>query len=252
LSAETGEFVVVPPGDRAALDAALNGDGSTVFVASLDAVPWPTQETLAAALASATLRPRIVASTIADPDVLVDEGRLLRSLSEAFAGSIVRVPPLRERRSDIPILVKAFIEELCRLNGLPPLTVAPEAMTALETHPWPGNVAQLRGAVEAAVILATDGVVRLSNLPPDLFGDARPTEAEGLAGRRFREAKRSVVGTFERAYLADLLKRNQGNVTGAADQSGMLRSALQRLLRKHGLHSADFRRLRGPGDSDLS
>jgi two-component system response regulator AtoC/two-component system nitrogen regulation response regulator NtrX len=229
------------------LDAALTESRGTVFLASLERLAWPAQEALAAALAGATTRPRVVASTAMDPHLAAGEGRLSRALVAAFAGSIVRVPPLRERPSDIAVLVRTFIEELRRLNGLPPIAVAPEAMVALEEYGWPGNVRQLRGAVESAVILATDGTVRATNLPEYVVGDAGSTGVKVRAGGRFREAKRLVVDVFERSYLEDLLKRHGGNVTGAAEQSGMLRSALQRLLRKHELHSADFRRGGEPG-----
>lgn len=240
-SLEPGSFVVVSPEDLRGFDAALAAESGTVFLESIEALPWNKQEELAEAIARKTVRPRVVASLVIDPALAAEGGRLVRSLAAAFAGSVVRVPPLRERRPDIAILATAFVEELRRLNGLPPLALAPETLRALEGYPWPGNVGQLRGAVEAAVILAAGGSVRPTDLPAYVFAAARPVEREGFAQRRFREAKRSVVDDFERAYLAEILKHHRGNVTSAADQSGMLRSALQRLLRKHGLHSADFR-----------
>jgi DNA-binding NtrC family response regulator len=239
ISQEAGSFVVVPAGDRPALDAALNEARGTLFLPSIDNLTWPAQEALAVALGSAITRPRVAASVGADPRRAADEGRLFPGLVAAFGDSIVTVPPLRDRRSDIAVLVRAFIEELRGLNRLPPLEVAPEALAALERCAWPGNARQLRSAVESAVILASDGTVRLRDLPEDVLGDAG---LRGHAPRRFREAKRLVVEAFEHSYLEDLLKRHGGNVTGAAEQSGMLRSALQRLLRKHELHSADFRR----------
>ncbi len=247
LSSGSDPFVVVDPADRAAFDAALTGARGTLFVPSIENLPWPAQEALAASLAAKMTRPRVVASIGIDPRVAADEGRLSPSLLAAFDGSIVHVPALRERRSDIPILVQSFVEELRRLNGLPALTVAPEAMSALESHAWHGNVGQLRNAVESAVILASDGTVRDENLPEFVAAAAGASRPGVRADRRFRDAKRSVVEAFERSYLEDLMKRHDGNVTGAAETSGMLRSALQRLLRKHTLHSADFRlRASGP------
>ena len=241
ISKEAGAFMVVPPGDRKALAAALSDSAGTVFLPSLERLAWPEQEALTAALGSASTRVRVAASIGIDPARAVEEGRLSSGLLGAFEGTSVPVPSLRERRIDIAALVAKFIEELRGLNRLPPLVVEPAAMAAFERHPWPGNVAQLRGAVESAVMLASDGVVRLKDLPDAVRGDAS-TAADGLvANRRFREAKRVVVEAFERRYLEELLKRHGGNVTGAAEHSGMLRSALQRLLRKHELHSADFR-----------
>jgi DNA-binding NtrC family response regulator len=245
LSHEKGPFVVVPSGDREALDAALAQNGGTVFVAPLEQLAWPAQEALAVALSQKRMRPRVVASTDLDPQAAAAEGRLSPALVAAFGAATVRVPPLRERRADIAVLARTFIEELRRLNRLPPLTVAPEALTALEGYAWPGNVRQLRGAVESALILATDGSVRVKDLPEYVHGSPGPADGSSAAAARFREAKRLVVDAFERAYLEDLLKRHAGNVTGAAEHSGMLRSALQRLLRKHELHSADYR-LRAP------
>jgi DNA-binding NtrC family response regulator len=247
LSSEPGSFVVVPSGGGPGLDAALAQGRGTVFVPSLEQLPWPAQESLAAALAATTILPRVVASSSVDPHLAAEEGRLSRTLVAAFEGSIVRVPPLRERPSDVALLVRTFIEELRLLNGLPPLAVDPDALSALERYGWPGNVLQLRGAVESALILATGGTLRAKDLPEHVTGAARLSSAEARADRRFREAKRSVVDAFERAYLQDLLERHGGNVTGAAEQAGMLRSALQRLLRRHELHSADFRRGGGPG-----
>lgn len=241
LSHEKADFVVVPAADREALDAALTQGVGTVFLAPLEQLAWPAQEALATALSERRIRPRVVASTAVDPQIAAAEGRLSPALVAAFGDAIVRVPPLRERRSDIAVLVRTFIEELCRLNRLPPLAVAPEALTALERFGWPGNVLQLRSAVESAVILATDGTVRVKDLPEYVLRPAGLAEADLRALSRFREAKRLVVDAFERSYLEDLLKRHAGNVTGAAEQSGMLRSALQRLLRKHELRSADFR-----------
>jgi DNA-binding NtrC family response regulator len=241
LSHEKGEFVGVPTGDREALDAALAQGGGTVFVAPLEQLSWQAQEALAASLSGGRIKPRVVASTDVDPQRAAEGSRLSPALVAAFGAATVRVPPLRERRADIAVLARTFVEELCRLNRLPPLTVAPEVLTALERYAWPGNVSQLRGAVESAVILATDGSIRVKDLPDYVLRPEGLGAADVDASARFREAKRLVVDAFERSYLEDLLKRHAGNVTGAAEHSGMLRSALQRLLRKHELHSADFR-----------
>jgi len=213
----------------------------TLFVPSIERLSWPAQEALAAALPSGSIGVRWTASTSLDPEVAVDEGRLSRALVAAFGGAVVRVPPLRQHASDIAVLARSFIEELCQLNGLAPIALAPEAMTALEGFAWPGNVRQLRSAIESSVILAQDGWIRGKDLPEFLRAPSAFDAPAARADRRFRDAKRSVVEAFERSYLEDLLRRHGGNVTGAAEQSGMLRSALQRLLRKHELHSADFR-----------
>ena len=164
------------------------------------------------------------------------------ALVAAVGDAIIRVPSLRERPEDIPVLARAFVDGLRRLNGLPPIALEGATIAALERYAWPGNVKELRDVVETAVILAADGIVRARDLPGPLRGAETGATPGVRADRRFRAAKRAVVDAFERAYLTDLLGRHRGNVTGAAEHSGMLRSALQRLLRKHDLRSVDFRR----------
>ena len=115
----------------------------------------------------------------------------------------------------------------------------------LEAYPWPGNVEELRGAIEQAVIVSSDEIIRPHDLPERVRENeskGRPLIPAGVSARPFREAKREVVNAFEKVYLGELLEQHRGNVTAAAQHAGMLRSALQRLLRKYRLKSADFRR----------
>ena len=102
--------------------------------------------------------------------------------------------------------------------------------------------------MEHAVILANDGTIGASELPDHvqdtMRGAARTPGRREVASQRFRDAKRKVVESFEQSYLVELLQRHNGNVTSASQQAGMLRSALQRLLRKYGFKSADFRKQR--------
>ncbi len=232
-------FVVVTAEDREAVDAALKGGHGTLFLPAIEDTSWGFQDHLASSVASGGAR--LMASTRVDPDDSGSRGMLSPELVKTLSRSIVRVPALRERSGDVAPLARAFIDDLRRLNGLGPITINDDASAALARYRWPGNVRQLRHAIEAAVTIARKGVVRIEDLPDDVRSAASSVQAD----RRFRDAKRTVVDAFERAYLEDLLKRHGGNVTGAAEQAGMLRSALQRLLRKHDLHSADFRRRAG-------
>jgi two-component system nitrogen regulation response regulator NtrX len=247
LSNASEGFLVVPADDSGSLEIALTQVRGTIFVASIQQAAWSVQENLASALSSGTSSPRVMASTASDPRRDVDAGRLSPALLAAFGAAIVSVPSLHERREDVSGLARIFLEDVRRLNGLPPIALDSEAIAALESYVWPGNVRQLRSAIESAVILAEGGTVRAKDLPEYVRAAAGPIEPNGRADRRFRDAKRTVVEAFERSYLKDLLERHGGNVTGAAEQSGMLRSALQRLLRKYEFHSADFRRRGDPG-----
>ncbi len=187
---------------------------------------------------------RVLSACSGDPGAAAEEGRLLRGLHDRLAVVTIAVPPLRDRAEDLGLLASRFIEELRELNDLPPIRLAPTTIALLEHYHWPGNVRELRSAIEQAVIVAGSGEIEPAHLPGRIQQHA--SADDGSAGpsqvASFRDAKREVVEKFERRYLRALLDRHRGNVTSAAQNAGMLRSALQRLLRKHGIRSAEFRR----------
>jgi DNA-binding NtrC family response regulator len=202
-------------------------------------------------------RVRLLAASSRNVDRDVEQGLFLEELAAKLGQSIVHLPPLNERPEDIALLARHFIDTIVEINHLQAIRISPEALGILERHAWPGNVRQLRNAMEHAVILATEGVVRSKDLP-EWVSEAPPVaaavdSADVGAGRRFKAAKREVVEAFERAYLCRLLEDHRGNVTAASQEAGMLRSALQRLLRKYGLKSASFRkRHRGPSKPEIT
>ena len=189
------------------------------------------------------VRARLLSSTHRDLSQAARDGRLREDLAERLSTGVVQIPALRDRPEDIIPLARYFIDVVCELNQLPPYRLDPEVAELLEGHAWPGNVRELRNAIEHAVILARDDTIRAGDLPEPVRG-ASPAgnRVADLSGRTFKAAKREVVETFERRYLVDLMQTHGGNVTAAAQKAGMLRSALQRLLRKYDIRSADFRR----------
>lgn len=225
--------------------------GGTIYLEELPAlVPdlqarlLPTMDAIAGGAADL----RFLASSTADPVSLAEQGRLIEELRLRLAARSAALPPLRDRAEDIPLLARHFIETIRTINRLPKIELAPEALELLCRYHWPDNVQGLRNAMEQAVILSADGRIGPRDLPDRVREFASATTA--LAGedaarlRRFRDAKREVVEAFERSYLSSLMERFGGNVTAASQRAGMLRSALQRLLRKYGLKSASFRRQR--------
>lgn len=222
----------------------------TLYLDDVAALPPAVQETLAAGDGSASTTGladyRICAGSRSDPRRAVAEGRVHDGLQRRLGLATVELPALRQRREDIPLLARHFATRIAEMNQLPPIRITREALEALSDYGWPGNVRELRHAIEHAVILARDGQVRAGDLP-ERIREAPPTRrgtGRGWQSRQFREAKREVVEQFERDYLSALLERHGGNVTVAAQHAGMLRSALQRLLRKYDLRSSDYRRAR--------
>ena len=189
---------------------------------------------------------RILASSTVDPERLVEQGRLVEEAFALWGANILELPPLRDRVQDIPLLARYFISTICTINHLPPIQLAGEALHQLERHHWPENVQGLRNVLEQAVILCPGGKIRLQDFPDWLresgsAHSAPPGPARVSTRGQFRAEKREVVEAFECSYLSDLMEHHGGNVTAASEQAGMLRSALQRLLRKYDLKSAAFR-----------
>lgn len=226
--------------------------GGTLFLDGITELPHTAQESLVSALKQ-DHRPdlRLLVSASAGLQQSVASGVVLDELRAALAASELPLPTLAEHPEDLALLTRHFIATISEINHLPPMRLGPDALELLERHHWPGNVRELRNAVEHAVILSSDGVIRARDLPDHLrdapAGLGASNLGAGISKRSFREAKHDVVGAFEEAYLSDLLRRHDGNVTSASLQAGMLRSALQRLLRKHDLKSADYRRSSGSG-----
>ena len=222
-----------------AVIAVLDGDGESraseaMRAGAFDVLPRPSQPGRIG---------MFLARALAQHELLEEVNRLRGDLSSGAEPGT---------HDAVATLARRFVEGLCRLNGLPPIEISSEALAALEKHDWAGKSEELRNAVETAVILASDGLVRVKDLPASVRAHAGAGSNGSYADKRFREAKRSVVDVFERSYLSDLLSRHGGNVTAAAESSGMLRSALQRLLRKHEIRSSTFRSHTGVTEIDVS
>ncbi|MFQ5669806.1 MAG: sigma 54-interacting transcriptional regulator [Acidobacteriota bacterium] len=246
-------------GERAAIPSRGAGGGllqaahgGTLFLAQFEHVPERLQERLLSFLedlprpespdpAGRPARVRLVASTRMDPRREPAAGRFGMDLSRRFHWLLLPVPPLRERPEEIPALVQSFLKELTRKIPGAPCAVLPGAMDRLCRHAWPGNIRELRDTVERMAMLSRTPFLGLEDLPAAFTRHAPPHPGPAPPGLSFREAKQRVVRQFERQYLHDLLAAHAGHVTSSAQHSGMNRSALQRLMRKHHLCSNLYR-----------
>ncbi len=147
----------------------------------------------------------------------------------------VELPPLRQRREDIP----AIVAELLRLRGFGDLTVAGSNLDVLRTHAWPGNVRELRNVIERGLALAPRAR-SFGELKISVAAQADPDGGVAVRGDLpFKDAKDQVVDAFERAYVRQLHDRHQGNVSAAAREADVGRKHWRELLKKHGLYEAD-------------
>jgi two-component system response regulator AtoC len=187
---------------------------------------------------------RIVAASNRPLERQVDEAKFRADLYYRLNVVEIMVPPLRERPEDIPVLVRHFARLFARQYGVAVRELSPEVEALLIGYPWPGNVRELRNTIERAYVMGRGPEIQLGDLPLGLrhpaLEDLRTHTA--LHKLPFREAKRKTVDHFERTYLTRALARSRGNVSRAARRAGMPRQVLQRLLQRHDLKGADFRR----------
>jgi two-component system response regulator GlrR len=151
----------------------------------------------------------------------------------------VQVPPLRERTEDIGLLAAHFLRCHRPRNQPAAVRLSPAALLKLEAYDWPGNVRELEAVIQRAIVLTRSPTVGAADI--DLPVDISEVHDQPL---RLNEAKRMVIGRFEKAYLIGLLSANHGNLSHAAREAGKERRAFQRLVRKHKLDRAQFREVR--------
>ena len=181
---------------------------------------------------------RIVSSTSRNIEAEIAAGHFREDLYHRLSVVPIRVPPLAERREDIPELVTYFMEQISQSTGLPQRKIGDDAMAVLQSHDWPGNVRQLRNNVERLMILAggePDAAINANMLPQDV-GSMVPAMPNGnggeqLMGLPLREARE----LFEREYLLAQINRFGGNISRTAEFVGMERSALHRKLKALGI-----------------
>jgi DNA-binding NtrC family response regulator len=191
-----------------------------------------------------TVDVRLVAATHRDLDLAVRRGTFREDLYYRISTLRLTVPPLRERRGDIEPLVEQLVLELSARHGRPPPSVTPEALAALVSHPWSGNVRELRNVLERALVLHRANVIHAEHLR----FDTPKTPGSGVRPRPQLGAPAAVEGEgpmtirdAERRAIEDALAAASGHVGEAAQMLGMPRSTLYHKLRVLGIETARFR-----------
>lgn len=172
---------------------------------------------------------RMVAATNRDLEGEIRRGAFRSDLFYRLNVIAIHLPPLRERREDVPLLAEAFLARSAAQRGEEPRRLSEEAMAALQRYDWPGNVRELENALERAVILARGDVIELSTLPDRL------TERKQEVLVAARELPNPTLEVMERAYIAWVLRNEGGNKTRAAEVLGIDPSTLHRKLARYEL-----------------
>ena len=169
---------------------------------------------------------RVVAATNRDIDDAVRAGTFREDLFYRLNVVRIHVPPLRDRREDIPLLVDTFVREFSEANGKPFRPIAPKLMMELQRHDWPGNVRQLRNVIEGLVVMSTGKEISLKSLPPDI-------RAQQPKGERISLPIPISMKEAEREIILATLRDTNGNRAAAAKTLGLGRKTLYRKMALH-------------------
>ena len=172
---------------------------------------------------------RVVCATNADLQAMVKEHTFREDLFYRINLINLRLPPLRERREDIPLLVEHFLREACLVNNVPVVTASYEAIAYLQTLPFPGNIRELKNLVERALLMHDpkgDKLTAADFAPPSHPAALPPASPEGPA---------ATLDDLERSAIAACIQKHNGNLSLAAKELGISRGALYRKIEKHGL-----------------
>lgn len=213
---------------EAELNAALDeATGGTIFLRNADELAAPLQSRLARRLAGCDVR--VLSTSDRKPEELAGDARFSRELLDRLSAVHIELPPLGKRREDIPLLVAQCLEDVAAEVSLPKRAMAPEAMEALATAKWPGNVRQLRMVVRQVASVGAGPVIPLEQVH-EALGNATQLPS-------FDEAR----DEFTRGYLVQLLQITQGNVSQAARMAKRNRTDFYKLLTKHELKPEEFK-----------
>ncbi|HXK12159.1 MAG TPA: sigma-54 dependent transcriptional regulator [Vicinamibacteria bacterium] len=224
-------------------------DGGTLFLDEVGDMSLKTQAKVLRALQEQRIEPvggagsvdvdvRVIAATNKNLEEEIRQGRFRDDLYFRLNVIPFHVPPLRERREDIPLLARHFVGVLSAEHGRRPRAIAPEALAALSRLPWPGNVRELRNIIERLVIMAPGDSIERRHLPSTLL-ESLPAEeppaaeppAEGGGGGRLSDAREA----FERGYILAKYRECGGNMSRTAEALGVERSNLYRKMKAYGL-----------------
>ena len=237
----------------------------TIFLDEIGDLPYHLQVKLLHVLQQREIQPvgsetpivvdvRVMAATNRDLEEEVAERRFRQDLYYRLSVVTLTIPPLRERREDIPELVESYIDYFVVRVGREVAVIQDEALEALGKYSWPGNVRELINVVERAVLLCDGGEITVGDLPESIGGrhlvgwapaepvaaDASSFPAEWLE-RPLADVRAEVVARLERAYLAGLLRATRGRVGETASRAGIQPRSLYDKMRQYGLRKEDFK-----------
>jgi two-component system response regulator GlrR len=177
---------------------------------------------------------RVIAASNLDLQEAVGNGKVRQDLYYRLNVISLTVPPLRERREDIPLLARHFLDKYAREFNRDATDFSPGALNSLMTYSWPGNVRELEHVIERAIVMCEGPIIHTSNLA--IFDSSTLVGGESL-----QQAKAKEIARFEKNYIQGLLRAYRGNITKAAQVAQKNRRAFWQLIQKHEINVSRFK-----------
>ncbi len=226
--------------------------GGTIFLDEMGAITPSAQAKLLQVLQDHTFsrlggevvlasNARVIAATNADLKEMSREGTFRKDLFYRLNVFPIEIPPLRERREDIPLFMDRFLDRFNREIRKNIREIDPRVIEAMKGYDWPGNIRELENLVERAYILEASPVLTPESFPPELFSREAGAMVPVDATAPLAVARRAAVAAFERQYLLDLLSRNRGRIDRSATDAGISTRQLHKLLIKYDIHKEAFK-----------
>ena len=223
--------------------------GGTLFLDEIDSLSLAAQSKVLRLLQERIYRPlgsevfkqaevRVIAATNHNLEELVEQKAFRSDLYFRINVLRIHMPALRERRSDIAMLSRHFIDEICKTNDLPRKVLSPAAASKLEQYSWPGNIRELYNTMQRAVLCSPGTQIAASVFHLASSGDSGPAGVCEIACKGFRSAKLHAIQRFEREYVKQMMEKHKGNVTQAAREACKDRRSFGRLAQKYRILSA--------------
>jgi len=184
---------------------------------------------------------RLIAATNKDLEKCLNEGTFREDLYYRLNVVSIRLPTLRERKDDIPLLAQFFLRRFSKKMGKNISEIQQDVLEVFMKYDWPGNVRELENVIERAVVLAAENaMIELSHLPDKLL-EAHVDKETLFPGRSYRQAKQQAVDSFNKEFLERLLRMSNGNVSQAAKHAKMDGANFRRLMRKCGIQADEHK-----------
>jgi DNA-binding NtrC family response regulator len=243
--------------DRRKLGKFEVAQGGTIFLDEIGTMTWAAQIKLLQVLQDGTFQRvggedtlrgdvRVIAASNLDLKEMSDSGQFRKDLYFRLNVFPVEVPPLKERKEDIPYIVEMILDRLNRFHVKEIHNIHPAVMEAFLNYPWPGNIREMENLVERAYIIETSSTLTPESFPMEIYAVESPSallEVDSTAS--LAEVRRSAIEKVEKRYLKELLASKKGKIRESAEVAGVTTRQLHKLLTKYGIKKEDFKHRAG-------